>query len=129
MMSHQISLTLIKHLIPDILFFVIKGILIGCCEVKRPSDENDDLDGIVNKLQNQIVNYLLQLKYTHGIEYPISIITTNREWKLCCLDNSYDYLIFESPSELFESPPTSQSPSQEKLHYILQKFINTTTRI
>ena len=99
--THQLSLT--KHLIPDILFLEMNGILIGVCEVKRPSskESHDDFKDLNINLQNQITNYLLQLKYMHGVQTPIGIITTYNEWKICFLKESYDYVLSDVSSELF----------------------------
>ena len=84
--NSEISLTLIEHLIPDILIFRISGTLVGVCEVKRPTFDKDDLGGEVNvNLINQIHNYLKQMQYVHGVRTPIGIISTYRQWRICWL--------------------------------------------
>uniref|UniRef100_A0A7S0SRF7 DUF5898 domain-containing protein n=1 Tax=Chromulina nebulosa TaxID=96789 RepID=A0A7S0SRF7_9STRA len=115
---NKLSLTIVKQQIPDILFFEVNGILIGICDVKRPSSSfkksgTGDIDEQLNEeLQNQITNYLLQLKYTYGITFPIGVITTYNEWKICCLDEAYDY--FVSIEENFSPPQVSQAPNRQE---------------
>jgi uncharacterized protein (UPF0335 family) len=117
-LSNQVTITLIKHLIPDILFFEVNGRLIGVCEVKEPTmsgkNQFKDLETIHPQLINQILNYLLQLMHTHGVQQPIGIITTYNEWRVCFLRESYDYVIAEDSPESYSHAKGSTFPAAEE---------------
>jgi hypothetical protein len=118
----QISITLVKELIPDILVFSIGGVLVGVCEVKKPSHEKNDLADINQNLQNQISNYLQQMKYVHGIKTPIGIITTYNEWRICFLRESCDLMIKKSTQGIGPQSAPREIPSQPSNH--VQLFVS-----
>ena len=71
----EITLSLVKHHRSDIIVFRRRGSLIGVCGVKVPSDKDGiDLESL--SLKSQVVDYMLQLKYTHGVENVFGIVTT-----------------------------------------------------
>ena len=85
----EITLSLVKHLRADIVIFRKEGSVVGVCEVKVPSDKDGtDLESL--SLKSQICNYMLQLKYTHGVDNVFGIVTTYKEWKICWLDGAED---------------------------------------
>ena len=108
--SSKVTMTLVKRLIPDVVLLEVNGQVIGVCEVKQPSfknDESGDFSILNDNLNNQISNYLLQLKNLYGISTPIGIISTYNEWKICFLHESYDYVISKQSSDCFQVPVKS----------------------
>ena len=114
-LSCQIKITLLEHLIPDILLMEVHGRLIGICEVKQPSYGN--LTKLNSNHRDQISNYLLQLKNLYGVRTPICIISTYNEWMICSLSESYDCVT--SSEETFIQPTESKAPQAEGKETIL----------
>jgi len=112
--NNQVSLTLVQHLIPDILFFRISGSLIGVCEVKQPSFDQSNLSVVNDNLKNQIYNYLIQMRFVHGVKTPIGIISTYKEWRICFLKESLDLMSSTNPLN-FEVSVTPSDPTTNKL--------------
>ena len=130
---NQISLTLVNHLIPDILVFAIEGKLIGICEVKRPSllkngdskSENGDFEKLDPRLINQVTNYLLQLKNVYGVLYPIGVITTYNEWRICFLEEAYSYMLCDNPSGFIQQNSQSLRVEQESQSAVPNTYLCT----
>ena len=80
----QLSMT--EHLRPDVVVFRSRGVVVGVCEVKKPSRRGGDLDN--ESLRNQISNYMLRLKHSHGLKAVFGITTTYNEWRFCWLDEA-----------------------------------------
>jgi hypothetical protein len=96
------------------LLFKLGGTRIGFCEVKKPSTDRlnsftPDLIDLNTNLQIQITNYLVQVKYVHGIESPIGIVTTYNEWRICFLRESYQ--LMAKRIESFDSSVASSTQS------------------
>lgn len=105
----QVKITLVEHLTPDIILMEFNGKLIGICEVKQPSFGKSDLCDLDENLQNQISNYLMQLKNMYGVQTPIGIISV-----ICFLSESYDYMKFSEQSDSFIPPVVSSAPPPVK---------------
>ena len=75
----ETHLDVLNHLRPDIVVFRRNGMIIGACEVKKPSKEGGDLEN--EKLDIQISNYLLRLKYSHGLQAAFGITSTYNEFR------------------------------------------------
>ena len=106
----QVQITLVKHT-PDLIFMEVNGRLIGICEVKKPSFDKSDLKDLNQNLQNQVTNYLLQLKNIYGVQTPIGIISTYNEWAICFLRESEAYM--QSSEQFFTPPSESSAPSTD----------------
>jgi hypothetical protein len=82
----EAQLNITEHLQADIVIFRKRGVIIGFCEVKKPSIGADVLED--DMLRIQISNYMQHLKYTHGLRAVFGIVTTYNEWKLCWLEDA-----------------------------------------
>ena len=109
----QVKITLVKHT-AGIIFMEFNGRLIGICEVKQPSFDKSDLHKLDENLQNQISNYLLQLRNIYGVQTPIAIISTYNEWLICFLRESFDYMKSNELFDSFAPPAVSSAPPSEK---------------
>lgn len=54
----QVKMTFVQQLVPNITAFIIDGIIVGVCAVKKPSMDETDLSQIDDNLQNQMIDYL-----------------------------------------------------------------------
>jgi len=89
--SHlEVALDATEHLRPDLVIFRKKGgVIIGVCEVKKPSSSGNDLVKVDINLVNQLSSYMLRLKQTHGLEAVFGIMTTYNEWRICWLRDAH----------------------------------------
>ncbi|KAJ3070316.1 hypothetical protein HK102_006711 [Quaeritorhiza haematococci] len=66
------------------------GTVVGVCEVKKPSrrsgSNRSDLED--EDLLRQITNYMLELRYSHGLTFVFGIITTYEEWRILWFDDT-----------------------------------------
>ena len=109
----EIQLSVTEHLRPDIVIFRRHGVIIGVCEVKKPSDKGGDLDNDV--LRVQISNYMLRLKYSHGLKAVFGITTTYNEWKICWLHEANNIAeATEATSHLFHPSASHNIDFQNK---------------
>jgi len=87
--SKETQLDVTEHLRPDIVIFRKHGVIIGVCEVKKPSTNgkgSSDLDS--KQLRIQISNYMLRLMHTHGLKTVFGITTTYNHWRICWLQGA-----------------------------------------
>ena len=109
----EFTLTLTDHNRPNLLIFRARGNAIGVCMVIKPSRDGDDLDYPTNgeskralSLHYQLLMYMQQLRFTHGVQQVFGIITTYKQWRICWLPEAS-----ELASATTEPEPQSQSSS------------------
>ena len=88
----EFTLTLTDHNRSNLLIFRARGNAIGVCMVIKPSRDGDDLDYTTNReskralsFHYQLLMYMQQLRFTHGVQQVFGIITTYKQWRICWL--------------------------------------------
>jgi len=67
----------------DIYAITLLGKPVGVVEVKKPQQGVLDHPNVLG----QLLDYLLQLRYFHGLLWSFGILTTYEEWRICWLPN------------------------------------------
>ena len=113
----EVKLSITDHLIPDVVIFKKKGVIVGICEVKQPSMKRDDLSH--STLRDQMGNYCQVARNCLGLLMPIGIMTTYNEWKICWLssaDNIANATTMEDIQNLNVSVTGAEAEDHPKFH-------------
>jgi hypothetical protein len=134
----EAQLNITEHLRADIVIFRKHGVIIGVCEVKKPSIYVNDLEN--DMLRIQISNYMLHLKHSHGLRAVFGIVSTYNKWKLCWLadaktiaESNEETSVLFLPSEesefeiLYESRTFARDDPHliEALVSVIRKMVNS----
>lgn len=95
----------LKTLRPDIALIRNQyGSIVGVCEVKKPTtgsvhrDAQNDLYD--DYLMVQISNYMLELRYTYGLQFVFGIVSTYNHWRVVWLKDSDEVAQVENQTDM-----------------------------